>query len=74
MYTDICSLATVCKQETRICIAQPTELDSVTAESTNISEEGFDSSEGKKDTTEAPPAMVLVTYEIFESVVRIESL
>lgn len=51
VFAYVCSLAAICEQEARIGVAQPTELDRVTAESTNVGEEGFYSSERKKYAT-----------------------
>lgn len=73
MFTDVCCLATVRKQKTRISVAQPAELNCMAAEGTNVSEEGFNPSESKKYTAQAPPAMVFVAYQVFESIVRVES-
>lgn len=74
VFAYVCSLATICEQKTRIGITQPTELDRMTAESTNVGEKSFDSSKGKKYAAKAPPAMVFVAYQVFESIVRVECL
>ena len=42
------------------------------AESTNISEEGFYSSEGKKDAAKAFPTVILFADQVIEGVVWIE--
>ena len=74
MYADVCGLTTVREQKTRIGIAQPTKLDSMATESTNVGKEGLNSRKSKKNTAEAPPTMILIAYQIFKSVVRVESL
>ena len=43
---DVRGLAAVGQQQTRVGIAQPTELDGVAAKGTNIGKEGLDASEG----------------------------
>ena len=74
MNADIGCLAGISKEETRVGISKPTELHCLSTEGTDIREERFDTRKGKKDTTKATPPFVLVAYQIFERIVRIECL
>ena len=67
-------LACICKEEARVSISKPADLNCLPTECTNIRKERFDTCECKEDTTKTAPPFIFVAYEIVECIVRIECL
>ena len=47
MNADVCCLSNICKKQTRECKAEPTDLDGLSTESSEISKKSLDASESK---------------------------
>lgn len=69
---DESSLTRICQEKARVGITEPADLDCAATESSNIREEGFNTSERQENTSETSPPFVFVPREIIESVVRVE--
>ena len=72
--SDVCSLANIGEQQRRERQAQPGELNSSLAESSQVCEQSFNSSESKKQTSEGSPALFSIAYQVLPREIWAESL